>query len=226
MSETTRIYIGVFYWRTQERRRISRLSELLLIQSHSSPAVCHCCACVTHRANWGDLEPSERVSEANRDIYRSRTDRRHVNAAERGRVSRSFPYLGASLGLTGAYFQPSRFGKWRCFKRSPQARWAENLLNFDDEPSQEGPTGLAATQVLQEPAAKSVLSGTSTNPLDDLVSIFGNTLLSPSALIPSVAVAATPVIDPLGAFGGISPAVETPSTPSNSNQQEDLLGPF
>jgi hypothetical protein len=25
---------------------------------------------------------------------------------------------------------------------------AENLLDFDDEPAQEGPTGLAATQVL------------------------------------------------------------------------------
>ena len=44
----------------------------------------------------------------------------------------------------------------------------ENLLDFGYEPAQEGPTGLAATQVLQEPAAKSILSGTSTNPLDDL----------------------------------------------------------
>ena len=104
---------------------------------------------------------------------------------------------------------------------------AENLLDFDDEPSQEGPTGLAATQVLQEPAAKSILSGTSTNPLDDLVSIFGNSSLSPSTLIPSVAVgAATPAMDPLGAFGGISPATATPAMPSNSNQQEDLLGLF
>ena len=103
---------------------------------------------------------------------------------------------------------------------------AENLLDFDDEPSQEGPTGLAATQVLQEPAAKSILSGTSTNPLDDLVSIFGNSSLSPSTLIPSAAVAPTPGIDPLGAFGAISPATATPATPSNSNQQEDLLGLF
>ena len=103
---------------------------------------------------------------------------------------------------------------------------AENLLDFDDEPAQDGPTGLAATQVLQEPAAKNILSGTSTNPLDDLVSIFGNTSLSPSALIPATAAAPAPAIDPLGAFGGISPAVATPATPSNSNQQEDLLGLF
>ena len=103
---------------------------------------------------------------------------------------------------------------------------AENLLDFDDEPAQEGPTRLAATQVLREPAAKSILSGTSTNPLDNLVSIFGNMSLSPSTQIPSAAVAATPAIDPLGAFGAISPAVATPATPSNSNQQEDLLGLF
>ena len=81
-------------------------------------------------------------------------------------------------------------------------------------------------QVLREPVAKSILSGTSMNPLDDLVSIFGITSLSPSTLIPSAVVAATSGIDPLGAFGGISPAVATPVTPSNSNQQEDLLGLF
>ena len=80
--------------------------------------------------------------------------------------------------------------------------------------------------MLQEPAAKSILSGTSTNPLDDLVSIFGNTSLSPSTLIPSAAAAPTPGLDPLGAFGAISPAAVTPATPSNSNQQEDLLGLF
>ena len=99
---------------------------------------------------------------------------------------------------------------------------AENLLDFDDEPAQDGPTGLAATQVLQEPAAKNIMSGTSTNPLDDLVSIFGSTSMSPSAPIPSAA--AVPAMDPLGGFGVISPATATPLTPSN--QQEDLLGLF
>lgn len=53
---------------------------------------------------------------------------------------------------------------------------AENLLDFDDQPATEGqPSGLAATQVLSTtPAAANLLSGTSSNPLDDLVSIFGN----------------------------------------------------
>lgn len=52
---------------------------------------------------------------------------------------------------------------------------AENLLDFDDAPTQEGqPSGLAATQILpSSPAAANFLSGASTNPLDDLVSIFG-----------------------------------------------------
>ena len=100
---------------------------------------------------------------------------------------------------------------------------AENLLDFDDEPAQEGPTGLAATQVLQQPAAKNIMSGTSTNPLDDLVSIFGSTSLSPtSAPIPSAAIALPS--DPFGRFPGDSPQTATPST--TSNQQEDLLGLF
>ncbi|KIK14183.1 hypothetical protein PISMIDRAFT_17475, partial [Pisolithus microcarpus 441] len=51
---------------------------------------------------------------------------------------------------------------------------AENLLDFDDAPAQEEPSGLAATRILPStPAAANFLSGTSTNPLDDLVSIFG-----------------------------------------------------
>jgi AP-1 complex subunit beta-1 len=99
---------------------------------------------------------------------------------------------------------------------------AENLLDFDDEPAQEGPTGLAATQVLQQPAAKNIMSGTSTNPLDDLVSIFGNTSLSSSGA--PMASAAAPAMDPLGGFGVVSPATAVPSTASN--QQEDLLGLF
>ncbi|KAH9984404.1 Adaptor protein complex beta subunit [Russula vinacea] len=92
---------------------------------------------------------------------------------------------------------------------------AENLLDFDDEPAQEGPTGLAATQ--------NIMSGTSTNPLDDLVSIFGNTSLSSSSA-PIASAPAPAAIDPLGGFGVVSPATAVPSTASN--QQEDLLGLF
>jgi len=102
---------------------------------------------------------------------------------------------------------------------------SENLLDFDDEPATEQPTGLAATQVLQQPAAKNILSGTSTNPLDDLVSIFGNSSLSPSVPL------ATPVsaLDPFRGFGGVvssSSPVAASQPASASNQQEDLLGLF
>ncbi|KAH9031897.1 Adaptor protein complex beta subunit [Lactarius pseudohatsudake] len=105
---------------------------------------------------------------------------------------------------------------------------SENLLDFDDEPAAEQPTGLAATQVLQQPAAKNLLSGTSTNPLDDLVSIFGNSSLSPSVPLAAPAGAAA-ALDPFHGFGGlvspISPAA--PAQPASaSSQQEDLLGLF
>ncbi|KAH9003677.1 Adaptor protein complex beta subunit [Lactarius hatsudake] len=105
---------------------------------------------------------------------------------------------------------------------------SENLLDFDDEPAAEQPTGLAATQVLQQPAAKNLLSGTSTNPLDDLVSIFGSSSLSPSVPLAAPAGGAA-ALDPFHGFGGvvspISPAAATQPALA-SNQQEDLLGLF
>jgi AP-1 complex subunit beta-1 len=133
-------------------------------------------------------------------------------------VSR-FPYLGVLLGLRVYIFSLADSAK-TALQTVAAGQAAENLLDFDDEPAQEGPTGLAATQVLQQPAAKNIMSGTSTNPLDDLVSIFGNTSLSSGAAIPSAA----PAIDPLGGFGVVPAATAAPSTASN--QQEDLLGLF
>jgi AP-1 complex subunit beta-1 len=99
---------------------------------------------------------------------------------------------------------------------------SENLLDFDDEPASEEPTGLAATQVLQQPAAKNIMSGTSANPLDDLVSIFGSASLMSSSAVPI-----TPAPPALDVFGGAPPLTATvaPST-SSANQQEDLLGLF
>ncbi|KAH9976832.1 clathrin binding protein [Lactifluus volemus] len=100
---------------------------------------------------------------------------------------------------------------------------SENLLDFDDEPAPEQPTGLAATQVLQQPAAKNILSGTSTNPLDDLVSIFGNTSMSPSAPIAPISSSSSNTLDPFDGLGKVtSPTV----APAVSSQQEDLLGLF
>ena len=131
------------------------------------------------------------------------------------------PDLGALLDLMLRICSPSDSAK-TALQTVAAGQAAENLLDFDDEPAQEGPTGLAATQVLQEPAAKNILSGTSANPLDDLVSIFGSTSLSPtpSAPIPSAA----PATDPFGGLGGVSLPTAAPLT--TSNQQEDLLGLF
>ncbi|KAG2746034.1 Adaptor protein complex beta subunit [Suillus brevipes Sb2] len=106
---------------------------------------------------------------------------------------------------------------------------AENLLDFGDDSTQDGqPSGLAATQILPStPAAANFLSGTSANPLDDLVSIFGgmetmetgagslSTALSPTT---------TSLSSPFEGFGG-SPAL--PSQPrQNAQPEEDLLGLF
>jgi AP-1 complex subunit beta-1 len=117
------------------------------------------------------------------------------------------PYLGAQLGLRVYIFSLADSVK-TALHTVAAGQAAENKLDFDDEPAQERPTGLAATQVPQQPAAK--MSGTSTNPLDDLVSIFGRA--SSSAPISSVDASA---IDPLGGFGAVSSATAAPSTPSN-----------
>lgn len=67
-----------------------------------------------------------------------------------------------------------RFSAQKALQTVVAGQQAENLLDFDDVPADDGlaskPSGLAATQVL--PAAKNLLA-TSNNPLDDLVSIFG-----------------------------------------------------
>ncbi|THU93387.1 Adaptor protein complex beta subunit [Dendrothele bispora CBS 962.96] len=70
-----------------------------------------------------------------------------------------------------------RFSTHKALQTVAAGQQAENLLDLDDMgPSMDGqPTGLAATEVVlsQTPAAANLLAGTSTNPLDDLVSIFG-----------------------------------------------------
>ncbi|KAG1821410.1 adaptin N terminal region-domain-containing protein [Suillus variegatus] len=106
---------------------------------------------------------------------------------------------------------------------------AENLLDFGDDSAQDGqPSGLAATQILPStPAAANFLSGTSANPLDDLVSIFGGMETMDTgagslstALSPTV----TSLSSPFEGFGGSS---APPSQPAqNAQPQEDLLGLF
>ncbi|KAI0742468.1 clathrin binding protein [Daedaleopsis nitida] len=116
---------------------------------------------------------------------------------------------------------------------------AENLLDFDEDVPNEGqPSGLAATTVLAStPAAANLLAGTSSNPLDDLVSIFGGANLG-----------GTPAPPAANAFGGLgfgspamtmtpapamtmTPSVLSPPQPQPPAQQQqsgqdDLLGLF
>lgn len=123
---------------------------------------------------------------------------------------------------------------------------AENLLNFDDDDTdgaaQQQPVGIAATAALAStPAAANLLAGTSSNPLDDLVSIFGNAGIS-SVSSPPVN-SATSGGDLFGglAFGqtttaapstpGVLQAASPPPAPAQHQQkpqaaQEDLLGLF
>lgn len=108
----------------------------------------------------------------------------------------------------------------------------------DDTSTSDGqPSGLAATQVLsQTPAAANLLAGTSSNPLDDLVSIFGgNGGGFGAAPTPAAAGPAVGGVDPLAGLGGLSISgggVMSPSTPGQpqpsqgQGQQEDLLGLF
>ncbi|OCH85011.1 clathrin binding protein [Obba rivulosa] len=99
-------------------------------------------------------------------------------------------------------------------------RQAENLLDFDDAGADDGqqPSGLAATTMLAStPAEANLLSGTSSNPLDDLVSIFGSVSMAPAAQPP-------PATNALGGFG--SPiATSTPSVLQQPTSPQALQAP-
>ncbi|PVG00662.1 putative adapter-related protein complex 1 beta 1 subunit [Serendipita vermifera] len=119
---------------------------------------------------------------------------------------------------------------------------AENLLDFDDAPAVEGvaPSGIAAA-VANTPGVNKVL--TSSNPLDDLVSIFGaggsggggfgdpSTSSAAGGGLGGLATLSSPVnTNPPPAFGGMDVFGATPqpstSKPAATSQQDDLLGLF
>ncbi|KZV88823.1 ARM repeat-containing protein [Exidia glandulosa HHB12029] len=119
---------------------------------------------------------------------------------------------------------------------------SENLLDFDDEPSTEGaPSGLAATEALGAPVMNNILA--SSNPLDDLVSIFGGANLGAAAQAPGAPApgfgASSSFATSSSAGGGLAgldfgspPLPATPAAPTKSPapvQQaasDDLLGLF
>jgi hypothetical protein len=109
---------------------------------------------------------------------------------------------------------------------------AENLLDFDDEPATEGaPVGLAATtaSIAATPAGASLM--TSSNPLDDLVSIFGSSSGLGGGAVPAPA-PGQPQLD----LQSLSPSPTPPSimtpvqqvqaAPKPQSAEEDLLGLF
>ncbi|KAE9400867.1 Adaptor protein complex beta subunit [Gymnopus androsaceus JB14] len=128
-----------------------------------------------------------------------------------------------------------RFSTQKALQTVAAGQQAENLLDFDDAPAVEGrPSGLAATEVLSHtPAAANLLAGTSSNPLDDLVSIFG-----------APATPAPPSASPHDLFSGLggnagfssgslgSPAIQSPSVGSHqlpsriNNLRRTFLGYF
>lgn len=244
MYEIGHISTGVFCPQTQERQRYrsscvnfyrrSR-SNLGIVCRPRTPttdifAAHHRCSSTSQRANRRSIQSRKRLSKASCDVHWPRENRRRINAAQRSRVGYLFSL--SPLALSVRYDSLADSAK-TALQTVAAGQVSENLLDFDDEPATEQPTGLAATQVLQQPAAKNIMSGTSTNPLDDLVSIFGNTSLSP----PSVSSQASPLsapagvvpaaaLDPFGGLGVTAVASSSPASASALNQQEDLLGLF
>lgn len=119
---------------------------------------------------------------------------------------------------------------------------SENLLDFDDALESDGqPSGLAATTLASTPAAANLLAGTSSNPLDDLVSIFGGAGLGVGSPPPP-----TNGLSGLGGLGIMSPGgvtspvattpanarslvgspISQPQPQQNQSAQDDLLGLF
>ncbi|KAJ7484598.1 adaptin N terminal region-domain-containing protein [Mycena latifolia] len=124
------------------------------------------------------------------------------------------------------------FSAQKALQTVAQGQQAENLLDFGDDLAGDAPSGLAATEVMVQPAARKIVTGLSENPLDDLVSIFGGANMGMGAT-------------PMGAFGGsafgggafgapaaqsppppVSSSALAPPPPQNQQPQEDLLGLF
>ena len=142
-------------------------------------------------------------------------------------------------GTLPSFFSVSddQFSTQKALQTVAAGQQAENLLDFDDVPSDQ-PSGLAATQISTTiPAAANLIAGTSSNPLDDLVSIFGNMGTTQPTLTPAAPpnlFGSQPSLQPQqqqNAFGGLGgvgspPQVTSPPPQQAQKQEEDLLGLF
>lgn len=123
----------------------------------------------------------------------------------------------------------------KALKTVVQGQQAENLLDFDEpDASSSGgssiPTSSSGLASLimgggasANPTTAKIL--TSSNPLDDLVSIFGNASMGPSAA--SLAVTSPVSGAGAGGFGGLGSLGSTPVAQSQARKpQDDLLDLF
>ncbi|KZT39767.1 Adaptor protein complex beta subunit [Sistotremastrum suecicum HHB10207 ss-3] len=148
--------------------------------------------------------------------------------------------LGADALQRKAAEQDDEVSAQKALQEIAAGQQAENLLDFDDVPADDDrPTGLAATSFTSTPAAANLISGKSTNPLDDLVSIFGSASMEVPQQPPranGLGGLSSPIAaDPFARLGGgasrtpgLGSGVTSP-VPTQSRQQqpqEDLLGLF
>lgn len=141
--------------------------------------------------------------------------------------------MSSSSLIVGCRLSDDRFTAQKALQTVVAGQQAENLLDFDDAPTQEGqPSGLAATQILPSSSvAANFLSGASTNPLDDLVSIFGGMSASGVDGVGNAGAESA-----FGGLGSMSPPggnyaaspLDSLVSPTTVTQkpQEDLLGLF
>ncbi|CAK5273004.1 unnamed protein product [Mycena citricolor] len=128
------------------------------------------------------------------------------------------------------------FSARKALETVAQGQQAENLLSDfgDDTITNEAPSGLAATQMLAQPAAQGIVTGLSENPLDDLVSIFGSANMGMGGPGPmsafggnafggSVFGSPASVSAPPASSSALAPPIPAPQ---QSQPQEDLLGLF
>ncbi|KAH7882703.1 adaptin N terminal region-domain-containing protein [Phlebopus sp. FC_14] len=133
----------------------------------------------------------------------------------------------------GSELSDDKLSAHRALQTVVAGQQAENLLDFDDAPAQGQPSGLAATQILpSSPATANFLSGTSANPLDDLVSIFGG--MGTAGMGAGAGSGTGDAPGGLGGLGTVSPPTASVSSAfdglasptSPQKPQEDLLGLF
>ena len=190
------------------------------------------------RAHQRDVKFSQRIPQTCWHVHRPGAYRRRLCTEERRVRVHRFITLH-TCGILRSFFSVSddQFSAQKALQTVAAGQQAENLLDFDDVPSDQ-PSGLAATEISTTmPAAANLIAGTSSNPLDDLVSIFGNM----GATQPTLAPAAPPNLfgsqpplqpqqqqDVFGGLGGVAspPQVTSPPPQQAQKQEEDLLGLF